>query len=281
MIIKLQNKFLEVGVNTLGAELEYINKDGVNRLWSRCDVWSRQSPILFPMVARTRNGEYFYNDKKYLMKENHGFANKSEFSVLESSDTLVKLVLTHSKETLEIYPFKFKFIVSYYLENNSIKTTWDVLNTDDKELLFNVGGHPGFSFDCNDRLTYKDYIVEFDTPIEYEIYNVINNELDQMIKYGDDIKEVNMTELIKKHNTVIFKNVTNATMKSKDKSIRIDCTTPYLAFWHNDEAKFLCIEPWCGLPEKISHNQHLEDKFEVIKLKENGNYINGYTITID
>ncbi len=281
MIITLKNEHIEIGVNTLGAELEFINKDGSNRLWERCDVWERQSPILFPMVARTRNGEYFYKNNKYNMKENHGFANKSEFTVISKTDNSIYLLLEDNKDTIKIYPFKFNLIVSYSINKNTITTNWKVINTDKKVLLFNIGGHPGFKFDCNDGLTYKDYIVSFDEPIEYKIYNVINNELEQMIKYGDNIKEINMTDLIKKHNTVIFKNVNNATMKSNNKSIRIDCSTPYLAFWHNDENKFLCIEPWCGLPEKITYNQNLEDKYEIIKLDCNNTYSNGYKITID
>lgn len=281
MIIELKNEFVSIGINTLGAELEYIIKDGINRLWSRNEIWGRQSPILFPMVARTRGGEYYYDNKLYNMKENHGFANKSEFEVVSITDNSVSLLLKESDETLLIYPFKFKFIVSYSIFNNEITTNWDVINTDNKQLLFNVGGHPGFRFNCMDDLTYKDYTVIFDKEVEYTIYNVVNNELDELVNYGSNIKEINMSELISKHNTVIFKGVNNATMKSNDKSIRIDCTTPYLAFWHNDNKEFLCIEPWCGLPEKITHNQRLEDKFEIIKLDVNKKYNNGYKITID
>lgn len=283
MILEIKNEYLTVGINTVGAEFDYIIKDNINRLYQRGEQWGRQSPLLFPIVGRTRNSAYYYNDNKYFMKENHGFANKSEFSVLTHNNNSIELLLNDSSSTLEIYPFKFHLLVIYELKGNSIHTTWKVQNNDTKDMLFNIGGHPGFKFNCDDNATYNDYIVSFNNEIDYCIYNVINNELDKLVTYGDKIKEVNMSSLIRKHNTVIFKNVDNATMKYKDKSIRIDTKAPYLAFWHPDieNPSFLCIEPWYGLPEEVTYKQNLEDKFGIIKLLPNNLHTSGYTITID
>ncbi len=284
MILYIENEIIKVGINTLGAELECIIKDNINRLYSRSEEWQRQSPVLFPFIGRCRDKEYYYNNKRYDMLENHGFANKSEFTVLKHTNTLIELLLEYNSDTYKIYPFKFKFIVSYEINDNKIKCGWTVINTDDKEILFNVGGHPAFKFNNNDNLTYKDYKVEFDSETKYELYVVKNNELDKLQTFGNPFKKINMTELIRKHNTVIFKNLNNATLVSSNKkSIRIDTTAPYLAFWHHDieNPSFLCIEPWHGLPEEITYNKHLENKFEIIKLPCNKEFNEKYTIRID
>lgn len=41
---------------------------------------------------------------------------------------------------------------------------------------------------------------------------------------------------------------------------------PYLGLWAPVGAPFLCIEPWCGLPDGVSHNGNLDQKEGIQRL---------------
>jgi len=43
---------------------------------------------------------------------------------------------------------------------------------------------------------------------------------------------------------------------------------PYLGIWSRDrDSPFICIEPWQGIADQISHNLQLSEKDGIIKLK--------------
>ena len=56
MIYTIQNEFLTVRVEDLGAQLSSIQTpDGTEYLWQGDpDIWARRAPILFPFIARLR-----------------------------------------------------------------------------------------------------------------------------------------------------------------------------------------------------------------------------------
>lgn len=56
MIYTIQNEFLTVRVEDLGAQLSSIQApDGTEYLWQGDpDIWARRAPILFPFIARLR-----------------------------------------------------------------------------------------------------------------------------------------------------------------------------------------------------------------------------------
>lgn len=279
MIYSIKNDVLEVSVNSLGAELNSIKKDGINRLYDKSDVWKKQSPILFPMIGTSKNNLYYYNNKEYCMNP-HGFAFKEEFSLVEHSENVITFLLKDNKETFNIYPFKFSLYITYKICNNKLDVIWKVVNENDYIMYFNIGGHPGFNFNCNDNKTNKDYNLVFDDEIDYKVYGLNGPLITNLVDYNEVIKTIDQTTLINKHGTAIFKGVNNVSMVSNDKSIRIDTKTPYLAFWYPNPT-FLCIEPWDGLPDYDNTTSNIEEKETIIKLENNNTYETGYEITLD
>lgn len=145
-MITLSNDQLTVSLATAGAELQHIiRKDnGLEYLWSGDPaVWGKKSPVLFPIVGGLKNNTYTYNGNSYTLGR-HGFARESEFEVLTQSTEEVTFRLTDNEATRAVYPFRFDFRVRYSLVGDTLKVTYHVHNTDSKELLFSVGGHPAF-----------------------------------------------------------------------------------------------------------------------------------------
>ena len=53
MLYVIGNRRLSVTVNSLGAELNSVKKDGKEMLWQNYDgSWAGHSPIMFPFFAR-------------------------------------------------------------------------------------------------------------------------------------------------------------------------------------------------------------------------------------
>ena len=134
MLYELQNKYIKIKVNTLGAELKslYSLHNNKEYLWSgNPDYWKRSAPILFPFVGRLNKQQYRYNGKTYKMSQ-HGFARDKEFQLIEKKDNKLSFLLTEDKQSYAIYPFKFNLTQEYELQENKLIVSWKVTNTDKK-----------------------------------------------------------------------------------------------------------------------------------------------------
>ena len=68
----IENDKLIVGVKEFGCELTSVkSKDsGYEFLWQgNSDVWSGQSPILFPIVGRLIDDKYYLNGKEFTIDD--------------------------------------------------------------------------------------------------------------------------------------------------------------------------------------------------------------------
>lgn len=43
------------------------------------------------------------------------------------------------------------------LKGNGVEVKWDVINTDNKEIYFSIGGHPAFNMHINEDNALEDY----------------------------------------------------------------------------------------------------------------------------
>ena len=89
-MITIKNEFLTVSINSLGAELSSVKDNATQHeyLWQgNPSVWSGQAPLLFPITGRLLGDTYTYNGKKYSLPK-HGFARKSEFSLMRTKENL-------------------------------------------------------------------------------------------------------------------------------------------------------------------------------------------------
>ena len=102
----IKNDRLAVTISSRGAEMQSVIYQGQEYLWQGDPAyWTDHSPLLFPFVGRFTDGHYTLHGKQYDMNI-HGFANCSEFSVKELSDTALTLEITDTPDTMKIYPFR-------------------------------------------------------------------------------------------------------------------------------------------------------------------------------
>ena len=262
---------LEIKSHIFGAELTSVKYNGVERLHDAKTFWNQHSPILFPIVGKLRYDVALIDGKEYPIPK-HGFAMNMLFDEIGKHSYR----LTSNKETLEIYPFEFELYVSYYTIKNALYFNYTVINkTPNKNMLFGIGGHPGFKCDYSE----EDYTVEFEEkennikiiPVDISVGLMS----DQMIDGNMVIKNKKILEIKKnsfERDAIVFTDIKSKSItlkKNGEKIIKFNFENfKYLGIWSSvGKAPFVCFEPWYNTPDYVNSTKEFKDKKGIIELK--------------
>ena len=169
-MVILENEYLRVTINEMGGSIDSIyDKKRNNEIMYEIDSrsWSSKDIVIFPFVARLKNGTYTVDNKEYSMK-NHGIVRYNKLNVWEKSESKCVLYLDSTKETLKEYPYHFHFEVIYTLDHNKLCINYRIVNTDNKPIYYEYGGHPAIKVDgieTNEGFEIKNTILEFESNI--------------------------------------------------------------------------------------------------------------------
>ncbi len=291
MLYSIENKFLKITVDTFGAQLQSIQTKPAEReyLWQGDSAyWTGRAYNLFPTIGRMYKNTYTYQGKTYKLR-NHGVARYNAFKCVDRTATKLVFLLTENEETLQEYPFKFNFYVTFLLENNKLTVRYDVENTDDKTLIFGVGGHPGINVPFENG-NFEDYYVQFDEKTNVEQRTLSENKFlsgaAEPYPLRDGLKiplrhplfDNDAIILAKTCRCVHLKN----TLSKTSVTVRYD-DFKYLGLWQMPmtDSPFVCIEPWSALPATEGIIDDLEKKADMTHLKPNERYSAAYSIEIN
>lgn len=268
---------LEIKCSNHGAELTSIKLDGKEMLHQGNNVldetgkafWGRHAPILFPIVGKLKDNKTIINDSIYEMTQ-HGFARDMDFELIEKSDNYYKFVLKSNSETHKKYPFEFELYVEYVINNNELTTKYTVINKDNKEMTFGLGGHPAFICDYSSG-NYDLLFEREEDKIEfYKLEDGLIKEIQEQSILQDN--KIELTKDIFNEDAIIMKNINSnvVTLFNKlinKKLLEFDFTGfPYLAIWSKKGAPFVCIEPWQNHTDSINSNGMFIEKENITKL---------------
>lgn len=267
--MKLSNDILEVDIATLGAELTSIVAvdTGKEYLWQADpDVWPRQAPLLFPVVGQLKNDTYKIGEERFTLGK-HGFARDSEFEVVKWNPTEVVFSLKSSPETFQSYPFHFDFRVGYKLEGNSIIQTFEVSNTDNQNIPVSFGAHPAFIAD-----PIEEHYIEFEKVEDQESVIIEDGVRVDRTKPVFDQNRIQLTEKIFDEDALIFSKLNSKSVILKnnkdEKMVEVQFDGfPFLGIWAKPKAKYVCIEPWCGIADHVDHNLNIFEKEGIMVLQ--------------
>lgn len=290
-ILHLESERLKVEIKTLGGTLHKVfdKVSGKELFWQGEErSWKSQDVIIFPFVARMVDKWYTVNGVRYTC-ESHGLVRNVLLTVLESTKTRAKLEFRSNEETKKSYPFDFVFHLIYELEKNTLKTTFNVLNSGDNTMYFGLGAHPAYQLDYVERQNKTDTsgnYLEFDTEqdLSYYALNSKGTFLDCLKPLGK-VKRIELNkELMEKYPTLIMTGLTDSivTLIRKDIKIKFNLNKPpYFALWtHPQYGNYYCIEPWWGLPDFVDTKRELKDKEGINSLMSKKTFSYTYTTTI-
>lgn len=290
MLYTIQNPQMRVTIDSLGAQLMSITAaDGTEYLWGGDEAyWRNRAPNLFPYVGRLTEGRCTYGGKSYEMTR-HGFANRTQFSALESGADHVTLHMEDSGETRAVYPFAFAFDLVYALSGSTLSVTYRVTNRDGKEMYFGLGAHPGFRVPLEPGKAFTDYRLTFAQPCQpwqvlmSDDYLINGQEAPYPLEGG---RSMPLRHDLFDHDAIILKNMDRTvTLSAGEGSRGVTVSYPrmrYLGVWHKPEsdAPYVCLEPWLSLPSRHGVVEDLSQQNDLMALCPGETYENRWTVTI-
>lgn len=277
MLHTIENAFLTVEVNSLGAELFSLRTKNPRReyLWQGLEaVWPGRSPVLFPVIGRLLEDTYYDNGKAYSLQK-HGFARKKEFQLIENSGDSLGLSLQNDAETRAVYPFGFELQLRFSLEGNALYVTHTVLNRSDRELPFSLGAHPGFQCETGDYL-------EFELPETVSTERIHTGDaylLEERFPLLANETRLPITKELFEPDALILSGLRSSrvTLKSERHPHTVDFffgNAPFLGIWAKPGASYVCIEPWFGVNDSYTRKSDIREKrgIEVLPVGESFEY---------
>lgn len=287
-IITIKNKNYKATISTLGAEIHSLEglSDGTQYIHDGDpSVWHNHAPILFPFVARCLDNTFIIEGKETTWTKNHGFARDLETKVIEQSESKVVFELTESEKTLDRYPYKFSLKTTYEVTEKGLDWKITVTNNDSKAFAFSTGTHAAFTAPRNTDekgTAISDYEVVFE---KQEPLTAVLCTPEGFLKadeegtrpltapYGEKVNGVVPLTPQGFANGHLFLNTGSEWVGLKNKKtgkiLKIGTKGfPYVMIWQNTsgDPRFVCIEPWYGIPDAENTDHIWENKAGLIEL---------------
>lgn len=280
MIYYIENEFLKVSVKSFGCELTSIlsKETDYEFMWQgNPEIWSGQSPILFPIIGRLIDDKYTLNGTEYTL-EKHGFARRLEWDFIGSEGASMSFSLKENEDTLKMYPFTFEVIVTFTIEGKTLKVEHKVINNNDGTMYFSLGAHPAFNCEIGDKLTFnveEQFVTE-------KIDLVRSLRLPEKVAVEQDGSTITITNDIFNEDALILSNFKSeyVTLHSDNNSRKIKFTlggAPYLGIWAKPGAPYVCIEPWCGVNDSTEKKADFSQKDAIVALKKDETFVFEWT----
>lgn len=262
----IENNLLKVSVNEVGGNLTSIIYKPLNiELIYQIEEgsWPFQDVVIFPLIGA---GHYFYKNNEYTMKSRHGFVRNELMTVKENNGNKLILVLSQNENTLNQYPFKFTFTLTYELTSSLLKVQTSITNNDQETIYFSYASHTGLKADsANGKVIFDK---------DYKFLPLISTLIEQNNKDNILTNSVKLNkETFKKYDTLVFEGkeeflILKTGYDNMDIKLKFD--SPYFAIWSNpNKGEFVCIEPWWGISNYINESSELKDRVAINKLKAN------------
>ena len=183
--VTIQNAYLSVAVDLLGAELASIRDRASHEyLWQGdARFWVSRAPILFPIVGGLKDDRYTRGGQTYTLPK-HGFASTMVFDIAEQTESSVVLTLKATEETRKSFPADFLLRVAFTLEGRSLAVSYSIANPTDQTMYASIGAHEGYS--CPEGIEAYDLLFEQEETLETcELDgNLLNGETTRVLTQG-------------------------------------------------------------------------------------------------
>lgn len=278
MLINIENEWLSVEISNSGAEVRkvYHKKNDLDYMWSGDSTyWGRVAPVLFPIVGRLKGDQYALNGKTYDMSQ-HGFLRDVEFDVDKQTATNVTFVFASAGRFANVYPYEFKAYIHYVLDGNSLTVRWEIVNENEEDMYFSIGGHPAFKVPLLENETIEDYQVHL-TPLpnkQVVAYELVDSLIHEKGPVNDD-PIIPLSHSIFKNDALVHNNIKSAKLVSakSDHSVELIMEGfPFVGVWSKymdatgEMAPFVCIEPWYGIADTYDTTGNFKEKLGINKL---------------
>ena len=265
----IENDYLKVTVTTWGAQVKSVIRkcDNVEHIWQADQsVWGYHAPILFPHAGKVVDGKIEAKGKVYESGQ-HGFARLMEHEFVEQTEDTIVLELCAGEQTYSKFPYEFRLVSTFTLEEDTLSHTLTVENRDEGKLSFGIGYHPAFAVPFDKEHKATDYELRFNK-LESPICLKTPGGLicGETYYLGRNITAIDVDEHLFDNDSHCMIGLQSTTFglyeKDTGRGVVCDITDfPYTLIWSQPGMpRFICIEPWNSLPSPTEGSKKWEDK---------------------
>ena len=264
-LTRIANDQITVDIAALGAEMQLIQtRDGRQWLWhGDAAYWTGRSPLLFPIVGKAPNDTVTVDGVPFQMSQ-HGFARRSNFSLLvEESDRCVYR-LTASEASRAMYPFDFQLDVEHRVEGRAVVVSATVTNCDHKIMPFGIGFHPAFAWPLPGA-EGKPHSIELDDGGAPALRRLSGGLVDpKALPSPFDAGRLTLEHSQFANDAMLFPEGAGAGLvygPAEGPSVHFTWENlPNFALWTKPGAGFICLEPWHVTAAAVGGSEELSER---------------------
>ena len=266
-VISIASDHLRATIAHRGAELQSLTDADGRELMTNADpaYWTGRAPLLFPIVGRL-NDDILRLDGKNCRMEKHGFARKSDFTLVNVNASEAVFRLTDSAETRAQYPFAFSLEAHFRIEGAQLFQTVTVHNTGISALPFSFGFHPAFAWPLPYGAAKADHQIRFETPETAPLAILTEDGLLEPFKVPTPVQHgtIALADDLFERDAMIWPTLSSQALAygpPTGPSLEIIFPdTSSLGIWTKPGAAFVCVEPWAGFADPKGYCGEFADK---------------------
>lgn len=227
-----------------GKEFLYYDRENLNSPERpRCGV-----PFLFPIFGRLTNSSYIWEGNSYEMAI-HGFGHTSSWQVAEHREDALTLVLEADETTLSQYPFRFRVILDFTVQDETLTIGQTYENLDNKSMPYNYGFHPYF---LTEKLENLQVETTADTFLDFAVGGKAFGHGCVSITLPEGAPETGAA-FMGVHGPTILRN----DAEGRQLTMEFDDSFHTHVLWNLGGKKFLCVEPVNGSADGLNKGIYL------------------------
>lgn len=286
----ISNDHLCATVSEMGAELQSLRdkQTGHEYLWQGdARWWGGRSPILFPIVGGLWNGCYRLEGHETKLQK-HGFVRRQPWHCTLHEAGRVRMEYDGSEADYAHFPFRFNLAVTYTLEGRRLKAEFEVKNLDERDMYFQLGGHPALNLPgWNEEQEVDGYLLLEGKPESVRRageQGCLEPESHPVPLTADGLVPLSVATFA--HEALIFdrRQIHAATLLDRDRHrvARVESSAPVWLFWSPQgvHTPFVCCEPWYGLCDPIGYDGSFADRAYTQCVQSGRTWEGGFTIEV-
>lgn len=286
----ISNDHLSAMVSEMGAELQSLRDEQTDHeyLWQGdARWWGGRSPILFPIVGGLWNGCYRLDGHETKLQK-HGFVRRQPWHCTMHEAGRVRMEYDGSEADYAHFPFRFNLAVTYTLEGRRLKAAFEVKNLDERDMYFQLGGHPALNLPgWNEEQEVDGYLLLEGKPESVRRageQGCLEPECHPVPLTADGLVPLSVATFA--HEALIFdrQQIHAATLLDRDRRrvARVESTAPVWLFWSPQgvHTPFVCCEPWYGLCDPIGYDGSFADRAYTQCVQSGRTWEGGFTIEV-
>lgn len=254
--VAIESTGLGAAIDPQGAQLSLLrDARGRELLWDGDPaVWKGRAPVLFPIVGELAGGSYRLGTKVYRLPR-HGFARNRRFELESSSGCAAQFCLAADRESLEVYPFRFRLTIRFELAGSVLSVKATIRNEGEESMPASFGYHPALRWPLPFGQPRSEHFIEFERDEPGPVRRLDSSGLLSPQLHATPIsnRHLPLVDSLFESDALILDGVrSRRVVYGASRGPRIQVSFPdaaYLGVWSKRGADFICIEPWNGLAD--------------------------------